>query len=803
MRVPLSWLREWIAPDAPVEEIAERLTRAGLEVDAIERTGPDLGAFVVGFVREREKHPDADRLSVCRVDLGDGDAHTIVCGAPNVAAGQKVAVARPGTVVLGRKLGKSKIRGVSSHGMICSAAELELADESDGILVLPEDAPVGAPLDRVLAAGDAVLDVAITANRGDCASMLGIAREVRAAFGGVVALPPCDVAEAGPPVERAVAVAIEAPDLCHRYAARVVRGVRIAPSPAWLARRLEAAGLRPIDVVVDVTNLVLHELGQPLHAFDLAKLRGGRVVARRATDGERIETLDGRTRALAPDDLVIADAERAVAIAGVMGSANSEVDAATVDVLLESAHFAPRAVRRTARRLGLHSEASYRFERGVDRAGVERALDRAARLLAELAGGVVDTGRAVATGDAPDVVEGVSLETARVNRLLGTDLGRDAIAALLGAQDIACAPRGADALACAIPTHRNDLRIPADLVEEVARMHGYDAIEPRALEGVLGSGAKPAWLELGDAIRDAFAAEGLTEVATFPFLDAAALDALGLDPGDPRRAMPRVVNPIAESESALRSTHVPALLALVRDNRSRQVDRVALFEVSRVFEAPAEAGALPRERWRATAVLARGREKRLWGGEAREPVFFEAKGVAERLVARLRRPVRLAASRAPEPYLHPGACADLLAGKDRVGVVGELHPAVAARFEIDTPVAVIEVDSSAVGDLPTRLPRYREVSRHPQSRRDLAVVLDRDQPVAEVLGAIGKKAGDALAAVEVFDRYEGPGVPEGKVSVAFRLVYQLPDRTLTDEEVSQATDRVVQMLQQRFAAELR
>jgi phenylalanyl-tRNA synthetase beta chain len=803
MRVPLSWLSDFVDLPDSVEALAEQLTMTGLEVDAIEHSGPDLSEIVVGHVLGREQHPDADRLSVCRVDIGaaDGEPQTIVCGAPNVDAGQRVAVAVPGVKLQGKKLKKSKIRGVVSNGMICSESELELSGEHEGILVLDTDVAPGTPLDRVLRAGETVLEIAITANRGDCASLLGIAREVRAAFGGELRIPPCEPAEAGAPAGDAIRVDIEDPQGCFAYAARVVRGVQVGPSPEWLQARLEAADLRPINVAVDVTNLVLLELGQPLHAFDLALVREGHVRVRRAEQGETIIALDDREHELCRDDLVIADAERPIAIAGVIGGANSEVSDATSDILLEAAHFDAGRVRATARRHGVFTDASYRFERGIDRDGVVRAIDRAARLIAELAGGEVAPGVVLARGAAPDVVERIALDPARVNRMLGTSLDAAAVRELLGRLGIATSPSDG-ALDCSVPSHRTDLRIEADLVEEVARMHGYNAIAPVALEGQLVSGHKPAPLVLADRVRDALTAEGLTEVQTFPFLDPTSLTALGLGESDPRRETLRVVNPLVESDAALRSTQVPALLRLVRENRSRQVDAVSLFEVSRVFRVE-KAGELPEERLRASAVITRGDDAGLWQRGEGIPLFYEAKGAAERLAAALDRELTFAVPQTPEPYLHPGASADLLAGKQRVGVVGELHPAVATRLEIDCPCALIEVDLSSVGDLPTRERQYHEVSKHPQVRRDLAILLDRDQSAAEVVAAVQQKGGVSLVAVEVFDRYEGAGVPEGKVSVALRLVFQRGDRTLTDDEVAKAVNGVLKMLAHRFSAEQR
>jgi phenylalanyl-tRNA synthetase beta chain len=804
MRVPLDWLAEWIALPESLEELTERLTDGGLEVEEIERSGPDLSEIRVGSVLERAAHPNADRLSLCTVDIGDGKIFEVVCGAPNVAAGQKVAFAKLGTVLPdGTKLKKSKIRGVVSKGMICSESELGISDEHEGILVLDPGARVGAPLDRVLQVGETVIELAITPNRGDCASLIGIAREVQSHFGGELRVPECAPPETGPPASESIRIEVDDREGCHRYAGRVVRGVRVASSPDWLRERLIAAGLRPINNLVDITNLVLLEFGQPLHAFDLAKLLGGVVRVRGGRPGERLTTLEGETRELEPGDLVIADAERAIALAGVMGGADSEVDETTTDVLIESAHFQPQRVRRTARRLGLSTEASYRFERGVDREGIQRAADRAARLMAEIAGGEVCTGLVEARGEPPPATEQIALSPARLNRLLGTDLSEEAVDGYLSRVGVEPQAQADGSRLCRVPSHRNDLSIAEDLIEEVARIHGYDRIPATLQSGPLVEGRIPGSWTLSDRIREGGQAEGLIEVASLPFMQTRDLDGLGLEQDDPRRSTLRVLNPLVADESQMRSTLAPSMLHLVRENLNRQAEEVRLFEVSRVFRARKEdPGELPEERLWLGVAITRGEERRLW--EARDPVplFFEASGAAERLLARLGHAARVGGE-SGQPYLHPGASAAIDVGKRAVGWVGELHPDAASHFEIEVPCALLEVDLSAIESLPTQDVRYREVSRHPQVRRDLAVLVDRAQPAGEILEAIRKQGGSHFVSVEVFDRYEGRGIPEGRVSLAFRLIYQRPDRALTEAEVAKSVDRTVQMLANRFGGELR
>jgi phenylalanyl-tRNA synthetase beta chain len=801
MRVPLGWLAEWIELPASVDALVDRLTAAGLEVEEILRTGPDLSGVTIGQVLERRAHEGADRLSVCRVDVGGAEPLEIVCGAPNVAAGQKVAVATVGSELPGGlRIKKSKIRGVTSNGMICSATELGLGEDAAGILVLDAAARVGAPVTSVIPAGETVLDVEITPNRGDWVSLLGMAREVRASFGGTLRLPETAPPETGAPAASAVTIAIEDRSGCARYAGRVLRNVRVGPSPDWLARRIEAAGFRPVNNVVDVTNLVMLELGQPLHAFDLSKLRGRSVRVRAAEAGEKIRTLDGHLRELAREDLVIADAEGAVAVAGVMGGADSEVTGATREILLESAYFDPPRVRRTAKRLGLASDASYRFERGVDPDGQVRAVDRAARLIAELAGGEVARGVIEALGEPVPPADPIPLAPARANRLLGTSLAPGEVQALLARVEVKAEPAGDGTLVCRPPRYRPDLRIPADLVEEVARIHGYDAI-PSTLPGGAREGVSlPPRRETREAVRSALVGAGFTEVMTFPFVGGGDAKALRLAESDPRRRAVRLVNPIQSEKPWLRTQLASSLLRTARANRARQQDEVRAFELARVFRAGAP-GALPDEPIEAVALLARGAEKSLWGGE-RPPVFFEAKGAAERLLAELGVRASFRGGEV-EPFLHPGASGEFRLGKVRVLAIGELHPECAREFELEGPVALLIADVDALDRAGRAAARYREVSRFPAVQRDLSVLLARDVAAGEVAEAVREAGGESITSVRVFDRFAGKGVPEGKVSVAYRLVFQRTDRTLTEPEVSEAMERVLSMLARRFDAELR
>lgn len=802
MRVPLRWLSEWIDLPRSQVELVERLTLAGVEIESVEESGPDLSGVRVGRVVERRPHPNADRLSLCIVDVGEDAPLEVVCGAPNVDAEQKVAFAAPGaTLPDGTRLKKTKIRGVVSHGMICSERELGLGKQHQGILVLDPAAQIGAPVSSVVCAGQTVLDVEITPNRGDWSSMLGMAREVRALFGGRLRIPECAPIEGQRSVDSDVRIEIEDEDGCYRYVARIVRGVTAGPSPEWLVEKLGAAGMRTVNVLVDITNLVLLELGQPLHAFDLSTLRGGLIRVRSAGEGEKLVTLDGQTRELEASDLVIADAERVIALAGVMGGAETEVRGSTTDVLIESAHFCPSRVRRTARRLGLHSEASFRFERGLDHAGVQRAADRCARLMAELAGGEVSEGIVEARGGAFEHCDEVALDPGHPNRLLGTALSAEEVTALLSRVDVRAQLRSDGLLHCRIPSYRNDIAIAEDLIEEVARIYGYDQIPAELPTGrILPVPERPEAVVV-DAALDSLQRSGLSETRSFPGMRPTDADALRLPADDERRSALRILNPILEDEPFLPTTLLPSLLRTARRNLARQVDRVRLFELASVFR-PHEPGDLPEEREHAVAVLIRGERDSLWEPADPPPLFFEAKGIAEQLLRDLGRAVRFEA-RSTEPFLHPGASGRFTAGKMVLGHVGELHPEVAAAFEIGVSCAVLQIDLGLVLRLPERARRFSEVSPYPLAKRDIAVLLSRGQAVGEVVEAIHKSAGKHLVSVAVFDRYEGKGIPADKVSIAFRLVFQRPDRTLTDAEVTKMNDRVVQMLAHRYGGQQR
>ncbi len=818
MRVPYRWLKEYVDVGLGPEELAAALTGQGLAVEAVERRGAAFRGVVTGRVLEVAPHPNADRLKVCLVDTGGAEPRQIVCGAPNVAAGQTVPVALPGAELPGGvRIGRARLRGVESDGMICSARELGLPDptEGAGIMVLPGEHPPGRDLGEALGLDEAVLVLDLTPNYAThCQSLLGVAREVAALTGGAVRVPEVRVVEAPPAAAELVEVAIEDPDLCPRYVARVIEGVRVGPSPEWLQRRLEAAGMRPINNVVDVTNYVMLETGQPLHAFDLARLRapagaaaGGRkrIVVRRARPGERLLTLDGVERGLAAEDLVIADGVGPVALAGVMGGADSEIRAETTAVLLESAAFHNLTVRRTARRLGIASEAAARFEKWVDPEGCRAAADRACALLAELAGGVVLEG-AVDVYPRPAAPRLVRARPARINALLGTDLPAEEMAGIFRRLGFEVRPEAADGeMTVVIPTRRPDIEGEHDLAEEVARLYGYDRV-PVTLPR---SPAAPAPLararRLAEEVRRLCLAAGLHEVMTYSFHDPALFDRLGLPAGDGRRRAIPLANPLTADQGVLRTSLLPLLLEVAATNVRRRQEDVAIFEVGRVYLARSlPLAELPEERL-ALAALATGRVRpNGWWGTGEEADFFYLKGVAEALLERLGVD-EVAFRRAQPPGYHPGRTAEIaLVGTGEVlGVVGEVHPQVASAWDLPGRVVALELDAERLFELARPVHAYRPLPRYPAVSRDLAVAVRAEVPAERVRQTIVTAAGPLLESVRLFDLYAGPGVPAGWRSLAYSLVYRAADRTLTDAKVEEVHDRVRRALVEELGAELR
>ncbi|OOG24575.1 phenylalanine--tRNA ligase subunit beta [Thioalkalivibrio denitrificans] len=788
MRISNQWLLEWVNHGLSPEELGHRLTMAGLELDALEPAAPAFSGVVVGKVLEVAPHPDADKLSVCQVDDGSGGPVRVVCGAPNVTEGMHVPFARVGAVLPGDfRIRKARLRGVESSGMLCSAKELGLAEASEGLMQLPGDLAVGTDVREALGLDDTILEVDLTPNRADCLSMAGVAREVATLTGQ--ALRTLELPPVSAQVDDRFAVDIQAPDDCPVYAGRVVRGVNAAAeTPLWMRERLRRAGLRSLGPLVDVTNYVMLELGQPMHAFDLARLSGG-IEVRRAREGERLVLLDGQEIGLEDEDLVIADREKVLALAGIMGGEASGVGETTRDVFLESAHFSPMAIAGRARRHGLHTDSSHRFERGVDPDLPTRALQRATALLCGIAGG--QAGPVVqATGTLVPEPEPVVLRAARIERVLGAPVDPAQVTRILS--DLGCRVEPmAGVWRVTPPGFRFDLAIEADFIEEVARVHGYEAL-PAVVPSL-----SPDLVRLDESrvplgrVRDLMADLGYQEAITYSFVDPEWEAAF-----NPEGAPLELANPISSELAVMRTGLWPGLVKALRHNLNRQQERVRLFEIGLRFNA--QANDLKQESVLSAVACGAVRPDQ-WGEPTRPMDFFDLKGDLESLLSLSHAsPVFEAAV---HPALHPGRSARVMIDGRPCGWIGTLHPELAARLDLTQEACVMELELDAMTR--TMVPKYREQSRFPAIRRDLAIVVDAACPVQQVLDSIRSLEIPALRELIVFDVYTGKGVPDGRKSLALGLILQELSRTLTDEEVDEVMKGIVEQLKQDVGATLR
>ncbi|MBE0416935.1 MAG: phenylalanine--tRNA ligase subunit beta [Coriobacteriia bacterium] len=805
MHVSMKWLKELVDVDLTVEELVDRLDMTGTAVESVRSVGEGMEGIVVGSVLVKEPHPDADKLSYCSVDVGAGEPLRIVCGATNFEAGDRVPVACVGaTLPGGFTIKKTKLRGAVSEGMMCSAPELGLGGDAGGLLVLPPDTPVGMAFGEYLGQADTIIELEVTPNRPDCLSIAGVAREVAAITGKQATVPASVPAESGAPAHRAVSVEIADPDLCPRYTARLIRGVKIGPSPEWLTERVTASGARPVSNIVDITNLVMFELGQPLHAFDAATLavRDGvaAVTVRRARNGERLTTLDGQERVLDSEMLVIADDSGAIALAGVMGGENTEVSGQTVDILLESACFEPTSTSRTSRSLGLISEASTRFERGVDPEGCVRAADRAAALMAEIAGGTVAPG-VVDVYPMPAAPRELELRVSRMNAILGTDISATEAGRILAALGLGVETyNDGDTLRITVPTFRPDLEREIDFVEEVVRVWGMERVPVTlpAGRGRIGRlTAHQRWMRRIDATMRA---AGLNETMTYSFVDSADLGRVRMTVPDDGLLV-ELVNPMSEEQAVMRTSLLPGLLRSVSYNQRRGVPDVHLYEIGTVFST-SPGRKLPREHGAVGGVMAGLWSRPGWTGDDHPLDFFDGKGVIEALAEDLS-PRHFQVRPADLPWLQPGRSAEVLLDSKVAGWLGEVHPSVAAAFEADAPVVAFELDVEVLLSTARAVRTYTEVPRHPAVTLDVALVVDESVSVERVEQAIRKAGGVLLDTVRLFDVYRGLGVPEGSKSLAWALSYRVPDRTLTDEEVRPVHEKLLRKVCGAVGAELR
>jgi phenylalanyl-tRNA synthetase beta chain len=819
VRVPLSWLRDYVDVDLAPEALAERLTLLGMEVKGIERWGAEWRNVVVGELLSVEKHPNADRLSLTSVRVADGEEPlSIVCGATNIAAGQRVPVALPGAVLPGdRRIERTEKMGVVSNGMLCSGDELNLTGDADGILILAPDAPIGMPLTDLY--GDVVLDVDVKPNRGDALSLVGLAREVAAITGAPLRWPSTDPIEDDRDVTGLLAVEVRDTAWCPRFVGRWVDGVTVGPAPDRVQMRLRAAGQRPISNVVDVSNYVMLELGKPIHAYDADQVaeRDGRrqLIVRRAVAGERLETIDHLTRELDPDTLLIADDRGPLGIAGIMGGAASEVADGTTRVIVESAIFDPTVIRRTGQRYALRSEASLRFEKGQELRLARLGADRAARLVAEWAGGSVARGR-VDSATAEPEPERISFRPARVNRLLGTAFATDEQRALLARVGVTTEPvppgpsperrinvagtpkslavdaTSDEVVVASVPTWRRDISIEADLTEEVARIAGYETIP-----SILPDTPMPAWrpspLALRDRIRETLAGAGLTETVSHALVSPRLAETFTwtaetapIAGGTPASGRPiHVTNPLSADHSVLRPALVGSLVEIVSTNLRRGRSDIAIFEIGKGYGRDGDA---TREWWRLGVAITGAFDEPSWNRPRRVADLDDAKGIIELVCRRLGFDEPVFTALPGEPLLHPGRAARvsaLKAGETALtGVVGELHPGIGDEVDLrGSRLLVAELEIAGLAGGRPRDIQAAAASRHPAAERDLAVVVPEIQPASAVADAIRTAAGQALASVRLFDIYRGAPLAAHEKSLAWRLVFQADDRTLTEAEI--------------------
>jgi phenylalanyl-tRNA synthetase beta chain len=811
LRVPYSWLREYCDPGLAVEELAERIALRTTEVERISYVGPSSADnFVVGKVLSVEQHPDADRLSVCEVETGDG-TRTIVCGAPNVAAGQTVPVALPGAVLPGgQELGRAKLRGVTSDGMILSEAELEIGDDAGGIVVLDGEAAAGSPLADFLPVAEPVLELEVNSNRVDCLGVYGVAREVHAFTDAALAAPPWEgdaQADGDGEASDYASVTVEVPELCPRFTARVFTDVTIGPSPLWLKARLMSAGQRPINNVVDITNYVMLLTAQPLHAFDLDRVPDGALIVRTAADGERMTTLDGVERTFDSESVLVCDRDGPSGIAGIMGGAVSEVSESTTRVLLEVATWNGVNILRTSRRLGLRSEASNRFEKQLHPEFAMRAQRIASRLLVELCGARLVPGTIDAAAEIPSPHR-VKLRTPRADALLGMRIEPELCATYLERLGFGVEREG-DELIAEVPVHRHyDVSREADLIEEVGRIHGYDTHLPATLPEATGRGGR---LTREQALRrraeDVMRDLGFDAVVSLSLVDPGLPERLRLAEGDPRRAPIRVSNPLSVEHSELRTTLLASLLDAARYNLAHGADRVALFESGRAYLARgrSEAGGVlggefsgernaPAYEPHAIGAVAVGAlTEPTWGAEERGSDFFALKAILEALAAQLGAELRVEPER--QPFLHPGRAARVLLGGVEAGWLGEVHSLVCRDWDLEAAAGFQVGLAELVAASRYGREEYEDVTTYPAVHQDLAIVVAEDVPAATVREAVLSGGGELLRSATVFDLYRGEQVGEGRKSLALRLEFRAPDRTLTDDEVAARRAAITEALE--------
>lgn len=795
MKAPLSWLSDFTDIKVSPKEYADAMTMSGSKVETVEVQGEEISKVVVGKIIEISKHPDADKLQVTKVDVGN-EVVQVVTGAQNIKLNDTIPVALVGaTLPEGKKISKGKLRGVESFGMMCSIGELNLTKEDypdaaeDGIFILEDGLPLGKDVKEVLGLNETVVEFEITSNRPDCFSVLGLGRESAVTLGQKFRKPDIKVNEQGDDANKYATVQIKDPDLCPRYAARIVKDVKIGPSPDWMRKRLKAAGVRPINNIVDITNYVMLEFGQPMHAFDLTDIHGSSIIVRRAADGEPMKTLDGQERKLDSSMLVIADADRAVAVAGVMGGENTEVRNDTKTILFESANFNGISVRLTAKKLGLRTEASGRFEKGLDVENVIAAVDRAAQLVEELGAGTVCKGVIDCYVNKPEARK-IKLRPDKINALLGASISTEFMLATLRTLEFEIDEKNMEVT---VPSFRPDVEREADIAEEIARFYGYNNIEATLLSGKASSmGKKTHKQKVEDIIKNTMKACGLYEIYTYSFTSPKVYDKINLPKDSMLRKPVVITNPLGEDYSVMRTTTLPEMLDVISRNYNRRIEAVRLFELSNIYltdKLPVEE--LPEEK----EILTLG----MYGNVD----FYDLKGVVVELMSVLGIKDYDFVPETDNPTFHPGRTASILVKGERIGTIGEIHPEVIENFEGPDRAYVGVIEVKALIDNTLIKPEYKQLPKFPAVSRDIAMLVRDEIMVKQIEDIIKQRAGKILEDIKLFDVYKGKQVPEGMKSVAYSITFRAEDRTLTDEEVGKAMHKIVDGLKNGLEAQLR
>ncbi|WP_302048061.1 phenylalanine--tRNA ligase subunit beta [Megamonas funiformis] len=810
MQVSIKWLKDYIDFTETPEQLADKLTMAGIPVENVVDPGEGLEKVVTGRIEKLEPHQNSDHLQICTMNVGLAENIIIITGAQNVAEGQVVPVAMVGAhLPNGMKISKGKLRGVASNGMLCSAQELKLdleklpEEQKTGIFILPSDTPVGIPAKDVLGLNDVVLEFELTANRADCFSVFGLVREIAAITGNKPHFPEIKVNEDdNTKLNDIFSVEIADPDLCSRFSTRMLKNVKIGPSPEWMQQRLEGAGIRSINNVVDVTNFVMIELGHPMHAYDYDKITGKKLIARRAIEGEELHTLDDTSRKAKGEMLVIADSEKAAGLAGIMGGFETEITDTTTTVVLESADFYGPCIRRTARACGLSSEASGRFERGVDSETTIKALDRAAQLLQEMGACTVCEG-IVDVYPNPKQANYVTFTPEQINNHLGTNIAKDVMLNIITSVGFDVTKDENDEITVKVPSWRNDVTCMADISEEIARLHGFDKIKSTLPNGVSMQGTQSAKQTFIDKVKASLSSQGLYETISFALTNEETFNKLNIPQDSPLRKAVPIMNPLSDEYPLVRTTLLSSIFDNLARNLARKNDDVALFEVGSVFFPKAlPVTELPDEVVKIAGAITGRRNAQGWNQTNDMVDFYDAKGIIEELFANLR-VTRYTVEAGTHYAMHPGKTALFKKGRDVIATVGEVHPAVLSAYGITKPVYIFELDATTVMKYMAKDLKYKALPKYPATSRDLAMLVDVDVNAADIEKAMTKAAGQNLTQITLFDVYTGKQVEEGKKSLAFSLTFQSNDKTLTDAEIDPAIEKIVAKLQKDFNANLR